>query len=156
MTFQQFFNDSQYAIINTTYTNSHTAALPINAWAVLAVVGAAIAVIAFCLPLRNGLEVNPNRILLSILGMIWCGFTAYASLVVDTVDGSGVAAVIIDNTSNIYSISQHSLIEMPSVGLLFGVVAGLLLLNLVYSLTLKDLVQPDTNDYKIKPKEGRE
>jgi hypothetical protein len=119
--------------IAETFTYSTSSGTPEIVWVVLALAAATFFIIAFAHKLRDETgDVSTTRVAFSLFGSVFCGLTAYFSLVIDVNTGA----------------QTHALYQTPVVAILFAILSVILFANFIYSIMAPDIIKPERNDYK--------
>ena len=142
---------NQSIVINQSYTFANGGGTPDIVWVVLALAAFAFLVLAFYYRLRDETgAVNTSRVMYSLLGTVVAGAAAWASLVIDVINGTSTATI----ANFTVSISQHTLYEMPGVAVLFVLVGLVCLANLVYTLVQPELLVPERDELRGKSQDA--
>ena len=158
-TLNYFFNTTEnlsQAVVNETFTYSHVPATPFLMWGIVAVIAAVFIILSLYIKLRdeNG-SINPSRVGFSLVGAITCGFTAWLSLTIDLPEGIGSGMAVVDNVSTFYSVSQHMIYEGYACVVLFVILGLLCIGNLIYTLTLPEILKPDEREFNTNQKQKK-
>ncbi|MFA5714892.1 MAG: hypothetical protein WC998_04075 [Candidatus Paceibacterota bacterium] len=154
-----FFNTTDNlssVVVNETFTYSHVPATPVFMWQIISVLAAIFVILSLYIKLRdeNG-SINPSRVGFSLVGAITCGFAAWISLAIDLPEGIGSGTVVVENISTFYSVSQHMIYEGYACVVLFVVLGLLCVGNLVYTLTLPEILKPDEREFNTNQKQKK-
>ena len=150
MTVLEAFNQTS-VVINQTYINSSGNGIPISIWICLLVICAAFTLASFAFKLRNDRgEVSSERIVFSLISIIFWAFTAWLSLSIDVIAGVAASSGS-EDTSVIGYVAIHSIYNIPEISILCVIISLIMFASIIYSIISKDIVIPDKKDYGTKP-----
>jgi hypothetical protein len=147
--------------INETYTYAHLPATPMFMWQIIVLIAAAFVILSLYIKLRDERgSINPSRVGFSLVGSIACGFAAWLSLAIDFPEGMGVTSVTTTVAElgghDVYAISQHMIYEGYLCTALFVILGLICVGNLIYTLTLPEILEPDEREFNTNQKQKKE
>lgn len=154
-------NPNIQVVANTSYSFMNRGFTPDYIWCILAVFAMGLAILAIAWKLRepDG-SVTPQKPMFAMLAMLVNFYTAWASLAIERVDGTGAAAQVIGNNANdavqyVYAVSQHSVVQSASLAIFFMVVGLLMIVVFVHAILQKEMIKP-SNDLQNDMGAGHE